>query len=598
MAFQGRFWSEDKSSSPTEDTVNLMVNNSVVAEVTEDGAWSFSGGIADGFSLNVKNYGATGDGTTDNTAAVQDAVNAAVAGGLPLQIPAGTYLISSDIELGDNIRIWGHGTLKAADGTNIQMLFVPTSSSASNIVVDGIGFDGNNANTTGGNGINFSNVTDFEIINCSFTGCYNNAIIVNDDCFRFTIRGNQINHAGSQGNYAIALSGDNNNGGGKACRDFVITNNVIKDAPGSGINASEARRGVISNNAIYNSVLPHDTGYGGVRVTNGGEFVTITGNTIDGFSRGIFLAEASDCSVVGNTINNCDSQGILLAADAISSDRNIVVANRISNPAIGGNSGATAGIQVSNSNDNMIAFNVVTDTGSNMTQGILESGTSTGNTFFGNYVSGSTGGEISLLRNPVIDGALSLEWVASAQNYVEVVPSSGNSTTQVRSVGDGTDVDIQLTAMDGGLSRLANGNGTHFTAGGSGGDNWFQATGSAAASGNGPALVAAGTDTNLSATIRAKGTGSVRLGSSDAGNVLEVFGSAGDNYFEMLGSAAGSPPVLRAEGSDTNVDLRLVTKGSGVVRFGTHSALSGETVSGYIEVKDNAGNVRKLAVVS
>lgn len=51
--------------------------------------------------------------------------------------------------------------------------------------------------------------------------------------------------------------------------------------------------------------------------------------------------------------------------------------------------------------------------------------------------------------------------------------------------------------------------------------------------------------------------------------------------------------------SNTTSDLQFnQAAGSGVVRFGTHSAIAAETVTGYITMKDSAGNTRKLAVVS
>jgi hypothetical protein len=37
---------------------------------------------------------------------------------------------------------------------------------------------------------------------------------------------------------------------------------------------------------------------------------------------------------------------------------------------------------------------------------------------------------------------------------------------------------------------------------------------------------------------------------------------------------------------------------SGIVRFGTHSTVGSETVTGYITVEDINGNARKLAVIS
>jgi len=70
------------------------------------------------------------------------------------------------------------------------------------------------------------------------------------------------------------------------------------------------------------------------------------------------------------------------------------------------------------------------------------------------------------------------------------------------------------------------------------------------------------------------------------------------NRFGLHASNTGNPIMLSAEGTDTDIDIRLNTKGSGVVRYGTHAAVTTETLSGFITIKDSAGNTRKLAVVS
>jgi hypothetical protein len=54
---------------------------------------------------------------------------------------------------------------------------------------------------------------------------------------------------------------------------------------------------------------------------------------------------------------------------------------------------------------------------------------------------------------------------------------------------------------------------------------------------------------------------------------------------------------LTGEGSASDIDVFLVPKGSGNVRFGTRTASSDVPVTGYIEIKDAAGTVRRLAVV-
>jgi hypothetical protein len=70
------------------------------------------------------------------------------------------------------------------------------------------------------------------------------------------------------------------------------------------------------------------------------------------------------------------------------------------------------------------------------------------------------------------------------------------------------------------------------------------------------------------------------------------------NFAQITGSATGNAVTASAAGSDSNIDFAITPKGTGVLRFGTHSAIAAETVTGYITIKDSAGNTRKLAVLS
>lgn len=89
--------------------------------------------------LSVKDYGAVGDGVTDDTAAIQAAFNALTSGGSALHIPAGTYLITSELQLNPL-----DGTVVYGDGSKTLLNYTPTtgialsigrSSTVSNILV-------------------------------------------------------------------------------------------------------------------------------------------------------------------------------------------------------------------------------------------------------------------------------------------------------------------------------------------------------------------------------------------------------------------------------------------------------------------------------
>lgn len=70
------------------------------------------------------------------------------------------------------------------------------------------------------------------------------------------------------------------------------------------------------------------------------------------------------------------------------------------------------------------------------------------------------------------------------------------------------------------------------------------------------------------------------------------------NYLRFDPSIAGNPVVIRSTGADTNVDLSLIPKGTGNVRFGSHTTTADVAITGYITIKDAGGTVRKLAVIS
>lgn len=82
-----------------------------------------------------------------------------------------------------------------------------------------------------------------------------------------------------------------------------------------------------------------------------------------------------------------------------------------------------------------------------------------------------------------------------------------------------------------------------------------------------------------------------------APTAMIIGNDGGDNWLNVENEAA-SRVLLQARGSDTNIDIKFVPKGTGLMRFGAHTAIGAETVTGFVTIRDEAGNSRKVAIVS
>lgn len=102
---------------------------------------------SDELTLNVMRYGATGDGTTDDTAALQAAFNAAAGTGRTVYLPYASYKVTSSLNVhkcrvkGDNASLVFSGL-----GAGVDCLVLQGSSSAFPLEIEGIVV---NANSTG-----------------------------------------------------------------------------------------------------------------------------------------------------------------------------------------------------------------------------------------------------------------------------------------------------------------------------------------------------------------------------------------------------------------------------------------------------------------
>lgn len=103
-----------------EHTWGDVLNDYLAVSHNADGSLKATAAVRPGdLVLNVKNYGAVGDGSTDDTAAIQAAINALPAAGGQVFVPAGTYVVSNTISLREGTQLVGAGPgsiLRVASG--------------------------------------------------------------------------------------------------------------------------------------------------------------------------------------------------------------------------------------------------------------------------------------------------------------------------------------------------------------------------------------------------------------------------------------------------------------------------------------------------
>jgi len=188
--------------------------------------------------------------------------------------------------------------------------------------------------------------------------------------------------------------------------------------------------------------------------------------------------------------------------------------------------------------------------------------------------------------------------VASAVNYIEAQGQITAGAPSLSAAGSDTNIDLLMQSKGTGLLNFATGTGgTQFLIAHTASSvNFIQASGGVA--GSGPTFTTQGSDTNVPLFLSTKGTGQYFFASNSATQFNIGNTASAVNYLRVNGGATGNAATLSAQGTDTNIDITLTPKGTGRVRFGTLTGTSDVAITGYIEVKDSAGTVRKLAVIT
>lgn len=298
-------------------------------------------------SVSVKDFGAVGDGVTDDTAAIQAAVTAAENGSL--YFPAGTYLVNTAILLPSNVFIFGDGDQSVIKSTTLdnngtyagQNQFV--ASGKTNIQIQNLKFDTSEITvfTASIRCIYIYDCSYYSVNNCTFVTCgaavaslnsdnytieNNTAIIESTDgaahhdgvfdnwwgCSYFKIIGNSV-IGNSIARYAYLVTGVTSSLTAAKCSYFDISNNSAKDIKYIGI-WSQGNLGTNTNFTISNNRIQTVNEFFGIRISDSAYF-TLNSNVIDTtyYSGITFTTESGTTygaqygSVVGNVVSNSNT---------------------------------------------------------------------------------------------------------------------------------------------------------------------------------------------------------------------------------------------------------------------------------------------------
>ena len=209
--------------------------------------------MIEGAAVNVLDYGATGDGTTDDTAAIQAAINA----GGAVYLPAGTYSVTG-ITLDDNLDMYGDGpdTIILGDGNTS----VITASSKSYFTLRDMtvkrtnGVSGSPTNQT----VVLTSCSWFLVDNVIFDGTsstYGGYLFVRG-AFNATINGCRfINKA------AFAMTSSDETTGGTWSANCVISNCIKEGGASQGMNLYYVRNTTFDNCVSYGSTSTYGCGF-------------------------------------------------------------------------------------------------------------------------------------------------------------------------------------------------------------------------------------------------------------------------------------------------------------------------------------------------
>ncbi len=327
---------ECPNANLVRQTVSFPLTGERYSRTRYQDAWS--AWLPENIFINVKDFGAKGDGSADDTAAIQAALTKANGGGVVV-VPQGTYKVTSRLQVGSNTQVIGLGkpiVRKAFGAKNATLLmnmlgYTPEthpggSNGHSNILFRGIEFRGEYFNQVSAETaaapyreycLSFVNGQNIIVEDCIFNS-WNHCHLVEFSGIRGGIVRNCKFHNLSMDEGAVAA--------GNAHPNEIIQLDPNTEAS----NAASAHDGTANTNILIEGCRFGTAGtvnrYGYAVGTHGSGgtyqgYITVRDNVIIGSCQyGLKLNNYHDVAVVSNTINATD-YGIWVLKDA---DRNFI----------------------------------------------------------------------------------------------------------------------------------------------------------------------------------------------------------------------------------------------------------------------------------
>ena len=311
----------------------MALNDNASADLVQDPGSALGATLRELFHpktrerVHVADYGARGDGVTDNTQAIRDAIAATPPGGT-LVFGEGEYHVGDTeffhgpremFRITGDITIIGNGAHIIDDSTYADDRVV-FSIQGSNVTIDGLNISNI---VTGDKGrpvhrgisvgtaasvVSYQHIENITIHNCEFYHSFYPIQVHSNSQYHVRnvrVTGNRVTGMGPGVNCGGIMFQSTDAAPAGNVRDVVVANNHVYDVTtAAAIGLYGVRDATVTGNLCDGS---EDIG-AGIQTERGAENITITGNTLKNHYNAIWVHDSKNVAVSGNTITHTDNR--------------------------------------------------------------------------------------------------------------------------------------------------------------------------------------------------------------------------------------------------------------------------------------------------